>query len=130
MDTGPLEAQGPASRQPLVEGDRSLDVVDADAQCGTQNLHGDEPSWGTELRARSVGYPGVMQRLEHMQHLDKHLVDELAQVARESVRDELREQAWGQRRKAALYGAEVREDDAPVRPEQDVGGLHIAVHDA
>ncbi|MET8117243.1 phage holin family protein, partial [Streptomyces prasinus] len=46
-----------------------------------------------------------MQRLEHMQHLDKHLVDELAQVARESVRDELREQARGQRRKAALYGA-------------------------
>ncbi|MEV5370774.1 phage holin family protein [Streptomyces albogriseolus] len=44
-----------------------------------------------------------MQRLEHMQHLDKHLVDELALVARESVRAELREQTRGQRRKAALY---------------------------
>ncbi|GAA3495524.1 hypothetical protein GCM10019016_026240 [Streptomyces prasinosporus] len=38
-----------------------------------------------------------------MQHLDKHLVDELALVARESVRAELREQTRGQRRKAALY---------------------------
>ncbi|MFJ8184920.1 phage holin family protein [Streptomyces sp. NPDC096105] len=44
-----------------------------------------------------------MQRLEHMQHLDKHLVDELAHVARESVRAELREQTRGQRRRAALY---------------------------
>ncbi|MGW2926193.1 hypothetical protein ACWC8S_14905, partial [Streptomyces fungicidicus] len=44
-----------------------------------------------------------MQRLEHLEHLDKHLVDELAQVARETVRDELREQARAQRRRAALY---------------------------
>ncbi|WP_078495320.1 phage holin family protein [Streptomyces viridosporus] len=46
-----------------------------------------------------------MQRLEHLEHLDKHLVDELAQVARETVRDELREQTRKQRRKAALYAA-------------------------
>jgi hypothetical protein len=41
--------------------------------------------------------------LHHLEHLDKHLVDELAQVARETVRDELREQTRKQRRKAALY---------------------------
>ncbi|EYT82995.1 hypothetical protein CF54_10030, partial [Streptomyces sp. Tu 6176] len=46
-----------------------------------------------------------MERLEHMEHLDKHLVDELAQVARETVRDELREQARRQRRTALLYAA-------------------------
>ncbi|WP_225655858.1 phage holin family protein, partial [Streptomyces pseudogriseolus] len=44
-----------------------------------------------------------MQRSEHMRQLDQHLVDELAHVARESVRAELREQARGQRRRAALY---------------------------
>ncbi len=58
---------------------------------------------GRELPAAGHGYPCVMQRLEHLEHLDKHLVDELAQVARETVREELREQARGQRRKAALY---------------------------
>ncbi|MEZ3180997.1 phage holin family protein [Streptomyces pimonensis] len=41
-----------------------------------------------------------MQRLEH---LDKHMVDELARAAREAVRDELREQTRGQRRRAVLY---------------------------
>ncbi|MFD8236537.1 phage holin family protein [Streptomyces sp. NPDC059696] len=46
-----------------------------------------------------------MKPLDHLEHLDKHLVDELAQVARETVRDELREQARRQRRKAALYAA-------------------------
>ncbi|GAA1427001.1 hypothetical protein GCM10009601_37310 [Streptomyces thermospinosisporus] len=51
------------------------------------------------------GYPAAMQRSEHLQHLDKHLVDELTQVARETVRDELRTQARAQRRKAALYAA-------------------------
>ncbi|MGW0608940.1 phage holin family protein [Streptomyces sp. NPDC002788] len=46
-----------------------------------------------------------MKPLHHLEHLDKHLVDELAQVARETVRDELREQTRKQRRKAALYAA-------------------------
>ncbi|MEU2537335.1 phage holin family protein [Streptomyces iakyrus] len=46
-----------------------------------------------------------MKPLDHLEHLDKHLVDELAQVARETVRDELREQTRKQRRKAALYAA-------------------------
>ncbi|KOG43013.1 phage holin family protein [Streptomyces resistomycificus] len=46
-----------------------------------------------------------MDRLDHLEHLDRHLVDELAQVARETVRDELREQTRKQRRKAMLYGA-------------------------
>ncbi|MFD0318286.1 phage holin family protein [Streptomyces flavalbus] len=46
-----------------------------------------------------------MKRLDHLEHLDKHLVDELAQVARETVRDELHRQAREQRRKAALYAA-------------------------
>ncbi|MDK1345024.1 phage holin family protein [Streptomyces sp. 378] len=46
-----------------------------------------------------------MKPLAHLEHLDKHLVDELAQVARESVREELREQTRKQRRKAALYAA-------------------------
>ncbi|SDN28080.1 Putative Holin-X, holin superfamily III [Streptomyces sp. cf386] len=44
-----------------------------------------------------------MDRLDHLEHLDKHLVDELAQVARETVRDELREQTGRQRRRAMLY---------------------------
>ncbi|MFI1358618.1 phage holin family protein [Streptomyces sp. NPDC020898] len=44
-----------------------------------------------------------MDRIDHLEHLDKHLVDELAQVAREAVRDELREQTRKQRRTAALY---------------------------
>lgn len=44
-----------------------------------------------------------MDRLDHLEHLDKHLVDELAQVARETVRDELREQTRRQRRRAMLY---------------------------
>ncbi|MGW1611603.1 phage holin family protein [Streptomyces sp. NPDC002285] len=46
-----------------------------------------------------------MDRLDHLEHLDKHLVDELAQVARETVRDELREQTRRQRRRATLYAA-------------------------
>ncbi len=43
--------------------------------------------------------------MNHVDHLDKHLVEELAHVARETVRDELREQARRQRRRAALYAA-------------------------
>ncbi|MFF7135876.1 hypothetical protein RKD27_001817 [Streptomyces sp. SAI-126] len=46
-----------------------------------------------------------MERLDHLEHLDRHLVDELAQVARETVREELREQARKQRRTATLYAA-------------------------
>lgn len=46
-----------------------------------------------------------MERLDHLDHLDKHLVDELAQVARETVRDELREQTRRRRRTAMLYAA-------------------------
>ncbi|MEU9478818.1 phage holin family protein [Streptomyces sp. NPDC048191] len=46
-----------------------------------------------------------MDRLDHLEHLDKHLVEELAQVARETVRDELREQSRKQRRTATLYAA-------------------------
>jgi hypothetical protein len=46
-----------------------------------------------------------MERIDHLEHLDKHLVDELAQVARETIRDELREQSRKQRRKATLYAA-------------------------
>lgn len=46
-----------------------------------------------------------MEPLDHLEHLDKQLVDELAQVARETVRDELREQTRKQRRTAMLYGA-------------------------
>ncbi|MFE6620201.1 phage holin family protein [Streptomyces sp. NPDC057740] len=44
-----------------------------------------------------------MDRLDHLEHLDRQLVDELAQVARETVRDELREQTRRQRRRAMLY---------------------------
>lgn len=44
-----------------------------------------------------------MDRMDHLEHLDKHLVDELAQVARETIRDELRQQTRKQRRKATLY---------------------------
>ncbi|MER5513958.1 phage holin family protein [Streptomyces sp. NPDC002763] len=46
-----------------------------------------------------------MAHLDHLEHLDKDLVDELAQVARETVRDELREQGRKRRRAALLYGA-------------------------
>ncbi|MGW0298729.1 phage holin family protein [Streptomyces anthocyanicus] len=46
-----------------------------------------------------------MDRMDHLEHLDRQLVDELAQVARETVRDELREQTRRQRRKATLYAA-------------------------
>ena len=46
-----------------------------------------------------------MEHIEHLEHLDKELVDELAQVARETVRDELREQSRKRRRAAMLYGA-------------------------
>ena len=56
----------------------------------------------------SAGYPQGMngsEHLEHLEHLDKQLVEELAQVARETVRDELREQTRKQRRTAMLYAA-------------------------
>ncbi|MGN9820381.1 phage holin family protein [Streptomyces sp. SD11] len=46
-----------------------------------------------------------MDRIDHMEHLDKHLADELAQVARDAIREELREQTRKQRRTAALYAA-------------------------
>ncbi|MFE0456202.1 phage holin family protein [Streptomyces sp. NPDC058914] len=46
-----------------------------------------------------------MERMDHLEHLDKHLVDELAQVARETIREELREQTRKQRRTAMLYAA-------------------------
>ncbi|MDO0924906.1 phage holin family protein [Streptomyces sp. TG1A-8] len=46
-----------------------------------------------------------MDRLDHLEHLDKHLVEELAQVARETVREELREQTRKQRRTAMLYAS-------------------------
>ncbi|MEU3027274.1 phage holin family protein [Streptomyces incarnatus] len=45
------------------------------------------------------------QPLDHLEHLDKELVEELAQVARVTVREELREQTRKQRRTAVLYGA-------------------------
>ncbi|OIK24166.1 phage holin family protein [Streptomyces malaysiense] len=45
------------------------------------------------------------QPLDHVEHLDKGLVEELAQVARVTVREELREQTRKQRRTAVLYGA-------------------------
>ncbi|MGW0911334.1 phage holin family protein [Streptomyces sp. NPDC002784] len=46
-----------------------------------------------------------MERLDHLEHLDRHLVDELAQVARETIREEVREQTRRQRRTAMLYAA-------------------------
>jgi hypothetical protein len=46
-----------------------------------------------------------MEHIDHMEHLDRHLVDELAQVARETIREELREQTRKQRRTAMLYAA-------------------------
>ncbi|MFB9467495.1 phage holin family protein, partial [Streptomyces cinereospinus] len=46
-----------------------------------------------------------MDRMDHLEHLDRHLADELAQVARETIRDELRQQTRKQRRKATLYAA-------------------------
>ncbi|MET9903986.1 phage holin family protein [Streptomyces sp. NPDC006446] len=46
-----------------------------------------------------------IEHLEHLEHLDKELVDELTMVARETIRDELREQTGKQRRTAALYAA-------------------------
>lgn len=51
------------------------------------------------------GYPHGMNRFDHLEHLDRNLVDELAQVARETVRDELREQSRKRRRTATLYAA-------------------------
>lgn len=57
------------------------------------------------LCVRTYGYPARMEGLDDLQHLDRHLVDELTRVAREAVRDELREQARKQRRTAVLYGA-------------------------
>src|SRR5690242_10092995 len=61
--------------------------------------------WPPPLPAVPRGYPRRMDRLDHLEHLDKHLVEELAQVARETVRDELREQSRKQRRTAMLYAA-------------------------
>ncbi|OIJ67870.1 phage holin family protein [Streptomyces mangrovisoli] len=46
-----------------------------------------------------------MKPLDHLEHLDKDLVEELAQVTRETVREELREQTRKQRRTAVLYAA-------------------------
>ncbi|MEU0676556.1 phage holin family protein [Streptomyces sp. NPDC006172] len=46
-----------------------------------------------------------MERMDHLEHLDKHLVDELAQVARETIREEVREQTRKQRRTAVLYAS-------------------------
>ncbi|MFJ1737013.1 phage holin family protein [Streptomyces sp. NPDC088254] len=46
-----------------------------------------------------------MERMDHLEHLDKHLVDELAQVARETIREEVREQTRKQRRRAVLYAS-------------------------
>ncbi|MFG2574996.1 phage holin family protein [Streptomyces sp. NPDC048481] len=46
-----------------------------------------------------------MERIDHMEHLDRQLVDELTQVARETIREELREQTRKQRRTAMLYAA-------------------------
>nr|WP_240657947.1 phage holin family protein [Streptomyces populi] len=49
-----------------------------------------------------------MKRIEHLEqleHLDRELVDELTAVARETVRDELREQTRAKRRTAVLYAA-------------------------
>ncbi|MEV7796231.1 phage holin family protein [Streptomyces sp. NPDC087512] len=46
-----------------------------------------------------------MDRMDHLEHLDRQLIDELAQVARETVRDELRRQTRTQRRRATLYAA-------------------------
>ncbi|GAA3150376.1 hypothetical protein GCM10017687_79930 [Streptomyces echinatus] len=57
------------------------------------------------LPAVTGGYPHGMNGSDHLEHLDRHLVEELAQVARETVRDELREQSRKQRRTAMLYAA-------------------------
>ncbi|MEV6122897.1 phage holin family protein [Streptomyces sp. NPDC052077] len=46
-----------------------------------------------------------MNRREQLEQLDRELVDELARVARETVRDELREQTRKRRRRAAFYAA-------------------------
>ncbi|MFE9875919.1 phage holin family protein [Streptomyces sp. NPDC005784] len=46
-----------------------------------------------------------MEHLEHLEHLDRELVDELTMVARQTIRDELREQTGKKRRTAALYAA-------------------------
>ncbi|MEH0473845.1 phage holin family protein [Streptomyces sp. B21-097] len=46
-----------------------------------------------------------MERIDRMEHLDRRLVDELAQAARETIREELREQTRKQRRRAMLYAA-------------------------
>ncbi|WP_425535541.1 phage holin family protein [Streptomyces aureus] len=46
-----------------------------------------------------------IEHLEHLEHLDRELADELALVARETVRDELRTQGRAKRRTATLYAA-------------------------
>jgi len=46
-----------------------------------------------------------MERIDHMEHLDRRLVGELARAARETIREELREQTRRQRRTAMLYAA-------------------------
>ncbi|TVZ81748.1 putative superfamily III holin-X [Streptomyces sp. BK340] len=61
--------------------------------------------WPSLLRIVCGGYSQFMEHIDHLEHLDKHLVEELAQVARETVRDELREQTRRRRRTAMLYAA-------------------------
>ncbi|MGZ0232055.1 hypothetical protein ACNFR4_06200, partial [Streptomyces sp. CPS1] len=115
MDPTAFETLCRAAGQTLVEGDRGLDVGHADAQRSTHNLHAAEPSWDRRRRAGPLELPGVRsgysrgmnrsQPLDHLEHLDKELVEELAQVARVTVREELREQTRKQRRTATLYAA-------------------------
>lgn len=78
------------------------EIVSCDPQAAVRGVR---VGLRTALCARLCGYPAAMDRFDHLEHLDKHLVDELAQVARETVRDELREQTRRQRRTAMLYAA-------------------------
>ncbi|GGT06938.1 hypothetical protein GCM10010254_29330 [Streptomyces chromofuscus] len=86
----------PAASHVLREGRRGLAPARA---CGAHTPR------EVALRGGGHGYPTAMDRMDHLEHLDKHLVDELAQVARETIRDELRQQTRKQRRKATLYAA-------------------------
>ncbi|WP_420709179.1 phage holin family protein, partial [Streptomyces sp. AS58] len=63
------------------------------------------PCAAEALPGRAAGYPHPMNRLDQREHPDRRLADELAQVAREAIRDELRRQTREQRRTAALYAA-------------------------
>lgn len=89
---------GPAGNEIVSYGSR-------DAPGPGRGLPGERSRRRPALRAKGRGYPAAMDRIEHMEHLDKHLVDELAQVARDAVREELREQTLKQRRTASLYAA-------------------------